>query len=124
MFELIVNSGLVGLVLLFIGATCVFLTIRALVRSHGEAARVDLGISRRALLFWGGLAVLLGFLGHTVGVFKALSVIVEAETVSAQDVSAALLASLSTVILGFLVLAIAGAGWLGLGVVEKRAQAS
>jgi hypothetical protein len=79
-----------------------------------RGAAEDVLRTRRALLFWGVLAAFLGFIGHTVGIYTALGVILERESVPAADVSAALRVSLGPVLLGLGVLAFAGAGWLGL----------
>jgi len=111
MLHLIQNSGLVGYVVLLIGVYCAVTILRTL---NHRADRERAERARRTLVFWGVLAVFLGFLGHTVGIYTALGVILEAESVSSHDVSEALRISLGPVILGLAVMALSGAGWLGL----------
>ncbi len=121
MLQLIQQSGFVGLVLIAIAVTCIVLIAKASLRLRsGNAA--SLASSRQALLFWGVLAVLLGFVGHTAGVFNALSVIVEAESVSGAVVAEGLRVSLSTVIMGLGVLSLAALGWVALGFAGRRVQ--
>lgn len=121
MLQLIQHSGLVGLVLIAIAVTCIILIARASMRLRSGNAE-SLALSRQALLFWGVLAVLLGFVGHTAGVFNALSVIVEADSVSGVDVADALRISLLTVIMGLGVLTVAALGWLALGFAGRRTE--
>ena len=109
MFQYIANAGLVGYVILLLGIVCVVKLVRAL------SGSIDRSSARGGLLFFGVLAVLLGFLGHTVGIFTALGVILEAEVIDPELVKEALWISLSTVFLGFGVLAVACLGWLVLG---------
>jgi len=106
--HLIQNSGLVGLVILLLGLVCVVQIGRGFT-GRGERAAIG-----RGLLLFGVLAVLLGFLGHTVGIFVALGVILETDVVDPELVREALWISLSTVFLGFGVLGVALLGWLGL----------
>ncbi len=108
MLQYIQNSGLVGLVILVLGLTCVVQLARGLT---GKAERKGTG---RSLLFFGILAVLLGFLGYTIGSFTALGVILEAEVIDPELVQQAMWICLSTVFMGFGVLAVALVGWAAL----------
>lgn len=123
MFQLIQNSGLVGFLLIGLGVWCAVLVVKSFLRLQ-DGGKATIQASRRSLLFWGVLALLLGFVGHTVGVFKAMSVILESEMISGEDVALALRASMSTVILGLSVFIVAAIGWLSLGALATSAKGS
>lgn len=122
MLEMIQHSGGVGLILVAIALTCLILTCRALLRLRtGTAAQ--LCVSKQALLFWGVVALLLGFVGHTAGIFMALSVIADHETVSGADIAEALRISLSPVFMGIGILTFASASWLALSIAGRKTTA-
>ncbi len=106
MFQYIQNSGLAGLVILLLGVVCLVQLLR------GMTAGADRAGAGRSLLFFGILAVLLGFLGYTIGSFTALGVILEAEVIDPALVKDAMWICLSTVFMGFGVLAVALVGWV------------
>lgn len=112
---MIQESGLFGYVIVVLGLVCVVLAVRGLL-GKGDPVR-----TRTRLLVQGGLALLLGFLGHTLGIFTALSVILERDTIAAQDVRDAMRVSLSPVVLGAIVLLLALVGWAALWPRARRA---
>ena len=117
--DLISHSGLVGIVILAIGAACAWLIFRGVTGiKTGEASQAQ--TTRTSLLFWGVLALALGFVGHTIGVFNALAVMADSTSVSGRDVSNTLRISLSPVFLGLIVLSVAAAGWFYLGMAAKK----
>jgi hypothetical protein len=121
MLDLIRHSGLVGLVLIAMTVSCVVMIARRLL---GRSATEDIARTRSALLFWGVLAALTGFVGHTIGIYTALGVMLENESADAQAFQSALRISLGPVILGFATLLIAGGGWIGLGRKLERLRSS
>ncbi len=78
-----------------------------------------------SILFWGGFAAILGFLGQWVGIHRLSQVVAERGIVNPQMVAYGLSESLLTPIAGMTVLIIAGFIWfalrLGLWRQEERA---
>jgi hypothetical protein len=112
MLDLIRNSGAVGLALIVITLSCIAMIAR---RSLRQSPAAEIARTRGALLFWGILAVLLGFVGHTIGIYTALGVMLESESIDALAFQSALRISLFPMILGFVTLLIAAGGWYALG---------
>ena len=84
MLNLIVYSGPYGPVLALLGLVVLFLTLQStliLLRGGGVPHGV-LGERLNALLFWGVVAALLGFLGQCQGSFQALTEILRATEIS------------------------------------------
>lgn len=121
MFEIIARSGLLGYIIVLIGIALVIFIVKAF--TAPSTTKVEqIAITRNALLFWGILAVALGFLGHTLGIFGALTIMAEGtQELKGSDVAEVMKISLSPIILGFVVLAIAGLGWFVLGRTSKMA---
>ncbi len=78
-----------------------------------------------AVLFWGFVAAVLGFLGQWIGIHKLSVVVAELGIISPQAVAYGISESLLTPITGMAVLVYAAFVWfllrLGLWTVEKRA---
>jgi len=64
-----------------------------------------------SILFWGGLAALLGFLGQWVGIYKMIQVIAARGIVNPQAVTYGLSESLLTPLAGMTVMVIAAFVW-------------
>jgi len=95
-----------------------------LVRRHasgeGRRHRID------AVLFWGAMAAMLGFLGQWAGIHKMTTVLVQRGVVSPQAVATGLAESLWTPVVGMMVLVVSGVLWfclrLGLWESERRSR--
>lgn len=86
----------------------------ALIRSKGSAAKTRGSID--AILFWGSVAALLGFLGQWLGIMKMITVIHEHGIVSPNMVVLGLSESLQTPLGGMVVFVISGFVWFFLRV--------
>jgi hypothetical protein len=64
-----------------------------------------------SILFWGGVAAVLGFLGQWIGIHRLSQVVAERGIVNPQMVAYGLSESLLTPIAGMMVLVIAGCIW-------------
>lgn len=90
--------------------------------------RDDLPARRRqsvdAVLFWGGVAAVLGFLGQWIGIHKMTRIVAERGIVSPSAVAYGISESLLTPIAGMTVLVAAALLWfflrLGLWSIERR----
>ncbi len=119
MLELFRQGGQWSWLLLVIAAVLavlILLNVRRLGLARPEdASRIRYG--NRAILFWGVIALALGFLGQFSGLYEGLTVLADAPEISTTRVAAGLAASCSTSILGmgvFLVSAVASmalSGW-------------
>jgi len=94
----------------------------ALIGKRGEPARRRSSID--AILFWGSVAALLGFLGQWLGVMKLITVMVEHGLVSPNMVVLGLSESLLTPVAGMFVLVVSAFLWfflrVGLWSAERR----
>ncbi|MGD8395265.1 MAG: MotA/TolQ/ExbB proton channel family protein, partial [Candidatus Eiseniibacteriota bacterium] len=73
-----------------------------------------------AILFWGVLAALLGFLGQTTGLYKALTVIAGAREISPVMVAQGFAESLTTTLFGMVLLVLSAVAWFGLHAAYRR----
>ena len=116
------QSGLVGLVLLVLTALTIGLVVRAVARLRAGDPELGPALERNvhAILFWGVVAALLGFMGQSLGIYKSLTVIQQAEVISPQMMAEGLRQSFFTSFWGFGLLVFSGASWLGLRFWRKR----
>ncbi len=110
------------LLTLVIGLLVLWNVLCLLLRRSDIAARRRQSID--AVLFWGGVAAVLGFLGQWIGIHKMTRAIHEAGGVSPPAVAYGISESLLTPVAGMAVLVAAALLWfflrLGLWSVEKR----
>lgn len=122
MSTFLVQSGVLAWPILIIAAVNLVLIIlsvgRLLDRERSLDARTLQGI--HAILFWGGLAALLGFLGQHTGLYKALTVISRAPQISPSRVAQGFAESFTTTILGMTILVLSAVAWFGLQAWYRR----
>lgn len=96
------------------------LTLRGADKPARRRASID------SILFWGGVAAVLGFLGQWIGILKITKVIAREGVVSPPMVVLGLSESLLTTVTGMMVLAVAAFLWfilrVGLWTRERRAR--
>ena len=111
------------LLTLVIGLLVLWNVIFLLVRPNSSTSRRRQSID--SLLFWGGVAAVLGFLGQWMGIHNLTKVIAEQGVVSPPMVAYGISESLLTPVAGMVVLVAAALLWfflrLGLWSVERRA---
>ena len=95
-----------GLVVLFLSARAVFAAGRA-----GKKDGRDLRDRTNGVLFWGGAAAVLGFLGQCQGTYLALTAIIAAPEISPQVVAEGFVISFVPTLFGLGILAFAGVVW-------------
>jgi biopolymer transport protein ExbB/TolQ len=66
-----------------------------------------------AILFWGCISAVLGFMGQFSGHYRALMVIKDAELVNPSLVAEGIAVSLITTIFGLIILAVSAIVWFG-----------
>jgi MotA/TolQ/ExbB proton channel family len=83
-----------------------------------DPTRMEWGLN--AILFWGAISAIIGFLGQCSGIYKGLSVIAQAEIVNPRLVVMGLKESLTTTLYGLTVLMISGIAWFVLSTIYRR----
>ena len=95
------------------------LSVWRLVRNEpADRERTAYGIN--AILFWGGLAAVVGILGQFQGIYEALNAIAVAAEVSPQVVWRGLAVSFTTTLAGLATLVVAALIWVSLQAVYRR----
>jgi cbb3-type cytochrome oxidase subunit 3 len=92
--------------------------VRLALRKGRRAAGLRTSID--AILFWGCLTAVFGFLGQWVGLNRAANAIVEAHGVSPPMVVLGFGESLGTTVFGMFTLAVAACLWFALRVTQHR----
>ena len=120
--SLIQQSGIFGYPLILLAIVNVALFIRAAMRLSNwrpeNAPATTNGIN--AILFWGALSAILGLLGQSSGLYKALSVIAQAQAISPNLVAQGFSESFSTTIIGLTTLVLSAVAWFALNAWQRR----
>ena len=104
-------SGLFGPALAVLGLVVLLLSVRALISAIGAEKGAGLKDRTNAVLFWGGAAAVLGFLGQCQGTYLALNAIMAAPEISPQVVAEGFVISFIPTLFGLGILAFAGVVW-------------
>ena len=127
MLRFLMEAGPVIFPLFLLGVVIVILTLYNTVIMLAGVGTPTGARRRRSIdsvLFWGGVAAVLGFLGQWLGVNKLVHVVVEKGIINPQLVVYGLSESLLTPVTGVFILVGAGCLWfclrLGLWTLERR----
>jgi biopolymer transport protein ExbB/TolQ len=116
------QCGVFGVPLLIIFIVNIVLTLVSVMRlmkaQPENAARMSSGIN--AILFWGGVSAVLGFLGQHSGLYIALNVISQASQISPNMVAQGFAESFSTTIFGMTTLVLSALAWFALSAWQRR----
>jgi biopolymer transport protein ExbB/TolQ len=124
MFRFFMQCGLIGWPLLIITIANIVMVVRCAItiprlRSE-DGPRVVNRIN--AILFWGALAAVLGFLGQYTGIYKALGAIIVATEISPNVVMQGLRESFTTVLWGLNLLVWSAVAWAALQAWYRKAS--
>ncbi len=124
MSRFFLEGGVLMWPILFIAITNLVLLIRVAVRLAGGRPEDAPGTihSINAILFWGALAAVIGFLGQHTGLYHAMSAIARAKAIAPNLVAMGFAESLTTTIAGMTVLVFSALAWFGLGAWHRRAH--
>ena len=106
-------SGLYGYILSVLALVVLFVTIRA-TRTLLQRAAPSATVIRdqlNALLFWGTVAGVMGFLGQCDGSYRAVSIILQAHEISAAVVAEGFVISFVPTLFGLGILGFSVAAW-------------
>jgi biopolymer transport protein ExbB/TolQ len=116
MIRLFVEGGLYMWPLSILAIVIVALSVKKAVDLFARRGldRESLERGLGAILFWGCVAAVLGFLGQFHGTYLSLRVISQAPVISPALVAEGLAVSLITTLFGLILLALAAVAWFGL----------
>lgn len=113
--RLLMEMGPFAWPLFLIAAAEIILIVRWSIELAGpspDAGRAEAGVN--AILFWGVVAVILGYLGQYSGMYRSLNVIAEAPVINPSLVALGIAESITTTIFGLLILLISSIAWFTL----------
>ena len=122
MLTFIQQSGPFILLQFLLALIVLVLTVVNLARliSHKGERAARLGTSIDAILFWGCLTAIFGFLGQWVGLNKAGHALQQYGAVNPQNVILGIGESLGTTVFGMFTLVVASFLWFGLRLLRNR----
>ena len=113
MFTLFMRGGFYMWPLLIFAIIILVLSIKKIIdlffKTDLSHAKLESGIN--SILFWGGMSVLIGFLGHFHGLYMAMEAISRASDISPAIVAMGYGVSLITVLFGLLILLFSSIIW-------------
>jgi biopolymer transport protein ExbB/TolQ len=113
MFTLFMQGGFYMWPLLLFAIIILVLSIKKIIDLFfkPDLSQVKLESGINSILFWGGMSVLIGFLGHFHGLYLAMQAISRASDISPAIVAMGYGVSLITVLFGLLILLISALIW-------------
>ena len=125
MFSFFEQTGVWGFPLLVITVANIVLVIRSVAQipkaTLETAPKISTGIN--AILFWGALAAVLGFLGQFTGIYNALGAIIRATEIDPRLVMMGLRESFTSTLWGLNLLVLSAVAWAILQAWYRRAAA-
>ncbi len=120
MVTFIQKMGPFGIVLILMALAILVLIAVQLSRVlMGDAATRRRG-NPNAILFWGALAAVLGFLGQYMGMYNGLQAIARASAISPSVVAMGLAESFTTTLFGLVIFVLSAVAWFVLGALDRR----
>jgi biopolymer transport protein ExbB/TolQ len=99
--------------LLFVAISIIILSIKKAIELFGKQdlnqPQLERGIN--AIIFWGGISVILGFFAHLLGVYLAMQAISKAHEISPAIVAEGYAMSLTTILFGLFIFLFAAIFW-------------
>ena len=122
MIELFMQGGIFMWPLVAIAITIVILTVKKAVDlfviRENNPKRLESGLP--AILFWGIISLVIGFLAHYMGMYAAMKAVMQARDISPAIVAGGFAVSLITILFGMLIFLFAAIVWLILKWQYKR----
>ena len=116
MLEFFIEGGPFMLLLLILAIVIIVLSVKKAIELFGKndlnKARLESGIN--AIIFWGGICLVLGFFGHFLGLYNAMQAIARASDISPSIVMEGYAVSLSTILFGLFIFLFAAIIWFSL----------
>ena len=113
MVHFFMSGGPFMWLLLIMAITILILSIKKALELFGKKElnqlRLENGIN--AIIFWGGISVILGFFSHFFGMYNAMQVISRAHEISPARVAEGYAMSLTTILFGLFIFLFAAISW-------------
>lgn len=114
MLHLFFKGGIFMWPLLIILLSIIFISLKKAIdlflRKNLEAKHIESGLN--AILFWGVLSIIIGFIAHFCGLYLAMVEIANANDISPAIVAHGFAVSLITIIFGMLIFLFSAIFWL------------
>lgn len=108
------QGGILMLPLLLIGAAVLVISAKKVndlyVKKGLPGAQLEKGIN--AIIFWGIFGIILGFFGHFLGLYNAMTAISKAKNISPAIVAMGYAMSITTILAGLFIFMISAILWL------------
>jgi len=114
------DGGVMMWPMLVIALGIAWTALRTWTRMHQDAASDDVRRGTLSVLFWGGMAALLGLLGTVVGLVVAAQAIARAPEAPAGLIWSGVGVTLITLIFGLVIFLFASLAWFGLNTRAAR----
>ena len=114
------DGGVMMWPMLVVALGIVWTALRTWTRMHQDAASDDVRRGTLSVLFWGGMAALLGLLGTVVGLVVAAQAIARAPEAPASLIWSGVGVTLITLIFGLVIFLFASLAWFGLNTRAAR----
>ena len=111
MIELFVKTGPFAWPQLIMAAAIAILVVRKTAALFGREASVETERGLNAIIFWVGISLLTGFLGHYAGIYGAMLAVARAGDVSAAVMAGGYAESLLTILWGLLIFLFSALAW-------------
>jgi len=114
------DGGVMMWPMLVVALGIVWTALRTWTRMQQDAASDDVRRGMQSVLFWGGMAALLGLLGTVVGLVVAAQAIARAPEAPASLIWSGVGVTLITLIFGLVIFLFASLAWFGLNTRAAR----
>ena len=116
MLEFFINGGYFMWLLLILAVVIIVLSIKKAIEllSKNDLNQATLESGINAIIFWGGICLVLGFFGHFLGLYNAMKAIDKADNISPAIVMEGYAVSLSTILFGLFIFLFSAIIWFTL----------
>lgn len=113
MLQLLVMAGPFGILLVLMALVVLGLSVKKAIDLFGASGRGTEGLRRglNAILFWGAISAVLGFLGQYSALYKSMMIISRAPVIDPALVSEGIAVSLLSTLMGLIILVLAAIVW-------------
>ena len=102
MVQFFLSGGTMMWLLLIITIVIIALSVRKIIQLYGkqDLSKITLESGINAIVFWGAIAAIIGFLSHYLGLYYAMNAIMRANDISPAIVAGGYAVSLITILSG------------------------
>ena len=118
------KCGIYGWPLLIMSLVIAGLIVRSVLKLAASDKPLDAAFesSLNAIVYWGVIAAVTGFLGQYHGIYNGLSAVIRATEIDPHIVAAGFAESFTTTLWGLILFVVSAMVWLGLGTWYRRVR--